>query len=266
MLMMLVLLAYALVSALGSWHARYREQRGKHPGFYFDFWKHTAGNLQTGPVLLFALAAATTWGMVALGWDQSIQIFFQTENPLGRCVPWIVLIGGSFWHMALAVFIYFHGKWKADFRQMGAGLAGIQALLINTLLNTGQKILSGRQGPDYLLDNLGKRPVPFKVTKDPANFSFDFWNHTHGDGRFMWPSGHTTAIFAFVSALRTYYPEKRWIPWVGYPFALFTGLAMVDGDFHWASDVVAGALLGEVTGRIVGRGFRRRYRPPQPAP
>jgi len=41
---------------------------------------------------------------------------------------------------------------------------------------------------------------------------------------------------------------------------------MVDGDFHWASDVIAGALLGEVSGRIVGRGFRRRYLTPLAAP
>jgi membrane-associated phospholipid phosphatase len=264
MIMTLFLLGFALITVLGAWHARLRDQRGKHPGFFFHFWKHTAGNLRTGPLLILALAAAITWGMVASGWDSSIQIFFQMMNPLGSTVPWVVLLGGNFWHMALAVVIYFRGKWKADIIQMGAGLAGAQALLVNAIINTGEKILSGRRGPDNLLDNLSQRQVPFQHTKNPADFSLDFWNHTHQDGRFMWPSGHTSAIFAFVSAFRTYYPEKRWIPWVGYPFALFTAVAMVDGDFHWASDVVAGALLGEVLGRIVGRGFRRRYRAPLP--
>ncbi len=259
MSMMFLLLGYALVCMLGVWHARRREQRGKHPGFFYNYWRYTAGNFRLGPLLILALAAVLTWGMVASGWDRSIQLFFQTENPLGRALPWVILMGGQFWHMALAVIIYFNGKWRADFSQMGAGLAGIQALLITALLNNGLKILSGRQGPAQLLDNVGRQHAPFQHTKDPANFSFDFWNHTHRDGRFMWPSGHTTAIFAFVSALRTYYPEKRWIAWAGYPFALLTALAMVDGDFHWASDVVAGALLGEVTGRIVGRGFRQRY-------
>ena len=266
MLMMFLLLGYALICVLGAWQARLREQHGKHPGIFFHYWKHTAGNFRVGPFLLLALAAALTWGMVALGWDRSIQIFFQTENPLGSSLPWVMLIGGNFWHMVLAVIIYFHGKWKADLREMGAGLGGIQVLLVTALLNTGLKILSGRQGPDDLLGSLSRRHAPFQHTKDPANFSFDFWNHTYRDGRFMWPSGHTTAIFAFVSTLRTYYPEKRWIPWVGYPFAMLTALAMVDGDFHWASDVIAGALLGEVSGRIVGRGFRRRYLTPLAAP
>jgi len=260
MLMMFLLLGYALICVLGDRQARRREQRGKHPGFFFHYWKHAAGNFHPGPLFILALAAAATWGMVASGLDRSIQVLFQTANPLGHALPWVMLMGGQFWHMALAVMIYFRGKWRADLEEMGAGLAGIQALLITALLNNGLKILSGRQGPDNLLENFGSRHAPFQHTKDPANFSFDFWNHTHRDGRFMWPSGHTTAIFAFVSALRIYYPEKRWIPWVGYPFALLTALAMVDGDFHWASDVVAGALLGEVTGRIVGRGFRQRYR------
>jgi len=257
--MTLLLLGYALLCVLGAWQARLREQRGNHPGFFYHYWKHTAGNFNIGPLFILALAAAVTWGMVAAGWDWAIQIFFQRENPLGSTLPWIMLVGGQFWHMVLAVMIYSHGKWRADLEEMGAGLAGIQALLVAALLNTSLKVLSGRQGPAQLLDNASRRHAPFQHTKDPANFSFDFWNHTHRDGRFMWPSGHTTAIFAFVSALRTYYPEKRWIPWVGYPFAVFTALAMVDGDFHWASDVVAGALLGEVSGRIVGRGFRQRY-------
>jgi len=259
MLMTFVLLSFVLLAGLGARDAHLRQQRGKYPGLFFHFWRHTLANFRPGPLLILGLAVAITCGMVFSGCDLRIQIFFQRENPLGRILPWVVLVGGNFWHMGLAVFIYGRGKWRSRIRQIGAGLAGIQALLVNTLLNTGQKLISGRQGPDYLLDSMGHRPTPFQVTRDPANFSFDFWNHTHRDGRFMWPSGHTSAIFAFVSAMRTYYPEKRWIPWLGYPLAAFTALAMVDGNFHWASDVIAGALLGEVLGRIVGRGFRQRY-------
>ena len=262
----LLLLAFALVSVLGSCHARRREQKGKHPGFFFRFWRHAAGILRTGPLLVLALAVVLTWTMIFLGWDRSIQVFFQTKNPLGRSIPWTVLVGGNFWLIIPAVLFYLYGKWKADLARMGAGLAATQALLVNFLLNTSQKILSGRRGPAHLLGIESHRQVHFIKTKNPADFSFDFWNHTPQDGRFFWPSGHTAAAFAFVSALRVYYPEKRWIPWVGYPFALFTALAMVDGDFHWASDVVAGALLGEVVGRIVGRGFRLRYRPPKAEP
>jgi hypothetical protein len=33
---------------------------------------------------------------------------------------------------------------------------------------------------------------------------------------------------------------------------------MIDGDRHWASDVVAGALIGHAIGYSIGKAFRRR--------
>lgn len=254
------ILGMALLAVLGGLWARDRIKAGKSPGFFFDFWKHAAAHLKPVPLLLLALSAALTWALVASGWDYSLQVFFQRENPLGRTIPWVFLAGGSIWHMLLAVAVFLRGKWKGDIQVAGAGLAGVQALLLNLLVNTTEKFLTGRRGPENLLTESLTSQAPFPKTKNPADFSFDFWNRGHQDGRFFWPSGHTSAIFAFVAALRTYYPEKRWIPWAGYPFALLTALAMVDGDFHWVSDVVAGAVLGEVLGGIVGRGFRRRCR------
>ncbi|MBM3296053.1 MAG: phosphatase PAP2 family protein [Candidatus Aminicenantes bacterium] len=258
--MMILLLLLALVALLGERYARAREREGKSPGFFYSFWKHAAGNLRPVPLALLALSALLTWGLVASGWDRDLQVFFQRENPLGRTVPWVFLSAGTIWHMLLAVAITLRGRWRGSVSLMGGGLAGIQALLLNLLVNTTEKFLTGRRGPENLLDETFTSRAPFPKTKNPADFSFDFWNRGHGDGRFFWPSGHTSAIFAFVACLRTYYPEKRWIAWVGYPFALFTALAMVDGDFHWVSDVVAGAILGEILGGIVGRGFRRRFK------
>jgi membrane-associated phospholipid phosphatase len=66
---------------------------------------------------------------------------------------------------------------------------------------------------------------------------------------------------AFVSALVAYYPEKRWLPWVGYPAVLVTGAAMIEGHFHWPTDVFAGAFIGHAVGWTTGQVFRRRYRP-----
>ncbi len=265
MSMMLSIAVLAFISVLGALVASRWERRGKYPGLFFDFLKHAAGNFRLVPLLLLTLSAALTWGLIALGWDRNIQIFFQKVNPLGETIPWVFIAGGSIWHMVLGALIYFYGRWKNRIKVRGAGLAGIQAVLVNGLINTSQKLLTGRRGPENLVDEVFRPHAYFPKSRNPADFAFDFWNRGHRDGRFFWPSGHTSAIFAFVAALRTYYPEKRWIPWVGYPFALLTAMAMVDGDFHWASDVVAGAILGEVLGGIVGRDFRRRYRDPQAA-
>lgn len=259
--LLIFLLGYAFLCFLAGLIAGYRKRRGigRQPGLFFDFWKHAARAWGPVPLLFLGLAAAVTWGLAASGWDVSIQKFFQTLNPLGRTVPWIVLIYGNIWHLVLAAGFYFYAKRRSDFGQMAAWLAGIQAVLVNTLQNTALKMLSGRRGPgDFLADSV-RHAGHFMKSRNPLDFAFDFWNHGHTDGRFFWPSGHTSSIFAFVSALRAFYPEKRWIPWVGYPFALFTALSMVDGDFHWASDVIAGAVTGEVVGRIVGNGFKSRY-------
>jgi len=40
--------------------------------------------------------------------------------------------------------------------------------------------------------------------------------------------------------------------------AIMTGVAMIDGDFHWTSDVIAGAPIGTLIGVAVGRAFARR--------
>ena len=43
------------------------------------------------------------------------------------------------------------------------------------------------------------------------------------------------------------------------PFALAVGFGMIEGDYHWLSDVVAGGLMGHVIGWVIGRAFRKRF-------
>ena len=46
--------------------------------------------------------------------------------------------------------------------------------------------------------------------------------------------------------------------YIGYPITLAVGLALVEGDYHWSSDIIAGALIGHVIGRTIGNNFRNR--------
>jgi membrane-associated phospholipid phosphatase len=122
----------------------------------------------------------------------------------------------------------------------------------------GAKVLSGRPGPQpaYRPEWMSAR---LPRTDDPLDFRLDFWSGGFAEARLFWPSGHTATAVAFVSALVAFYPEKRWIAPVGYAVAALMGVAMIDGDFHWPSDVVAGALLGHAVGWTVGLSFRRAY-------
>ena len=77
-------------------------------------------------------------------------------------------------------------------------------------------------------------------------------------GNLAWPSGHTSAMFALASSLSAS-TGSVWVTVAGYGAASAVGLGMMAGDRHWASDVLAGALLGQAVGDAVGRSFRRRF-------
>jgi hypothetical protein len=53
-------------------------------------------------------------------------------------------------------------------------------------------------------------------------------------------------------ALAAAFPRLRWIPWAGGLLVLLVAAVMLDGDFHWTSDVLAAVLPGYPIGRTVG--------------
>jgi len=71
------------------------------------------------------------------------------------------------------------------------------------------------------------------------------------------PSGHTTAAFAFASAMAsetaTWTPNRRWVAPAGYGAATLVALARMYDDKHWASDVVLGAGIGTATAKAIVR-------------
>jgi membrane-associated phospholipid phosphatase len=58
------------------------------------------------------------------------------------------------------------------------------------------------------------------------------------------PSGHTMGIFAVAEVYGSAYGR-----WWTYPLAAMVGYSRIHGDWHWASDVLAGALLGIAAAR-----------------
>jgi membrane-associated phospholipid phosphatase len=74
------------------------------------------------------------------------------------------------------------------------------------------------------------------------------------------PSGHTAVMFAAAAALRASSPELGGWRYLGYPFAVGVGFGMWWGEHHWASDVIAGALLGEALGASAGRAWSAEAR------
>ena len=64
------------------------------------------------------------------------------------------------------------------------------------------------------------------------------------------PSGHTTQAFAVASVIANHYDET-WVAYSSYTVASLVGVARSYHDAHFASDVLAGALIGTLVGKSV---------------
>lgn len=67
-----------------------------------------------------------------------------------------------------------------------------------------------------------------------------------GSSKGSFPSAHTSGAFALASVAEVYYG-----PWVGLPsygLATVIGFSRMDASKHWASDVLAGAVIGTMIG------------------
>lgn len=197
----------------------------------------------SGPNLLyFAGMGLSTVGMVTSGVDRMARNTFdrhvdmRTGNDVANVCGYLVpgLVTPTIWVVGLAT----HDRTLA-----GAGSAVIESIIVTVTTMGAIKFATGRVWP---------------VSEDGIDHSMEFHPFHHGIA--AWPSGHTATTTTITAALTAYYPEHWWIPAVGYPLAAFLGVGMLDRNSHWASDAVAGMLLGQAVGFTIGRNFRRRVR------
>jgi membrane-associated phospholipid phosphatase len=141
-------------------------------------------------------------------------------NPFGFQAAYAVIAG-----------IYLQGVFGHNPKSKVVALDAIAASVVSwgvgaTLL----KITTGRARPE----------------KNEGAFHFDPFSTNGEDNSF--PSGHATQAFALAAVLSSHYHSKWvWIP--SYTFAGLVGLARMNKNRHWASDVVGGALLGTFVGK-----------------
>lgn len=63
------------------------------------------------------------------------------------------------------------------------------------------------------------------------------------------PSGHTTTAFSLATVIADTYSDSKIIPVLAYGAAAIAGASRVHDNAHWASDVIAGALVAPVIWR-----------------
>lgn len=115
---------------------------------------------------------------------------------------------------------------------VGADL--VQAQIVTSIVTHGLKIGVGRRRPD--------------------------------DGRFSFPSGHSSATFANATVLQRHFGWKVGVP--AYAFATYIAASRLPANSHYLSDVIVGAALGIAAGRTVtlGRGSGRFTMAPTATP
>ena len=139
--------------------------------------------------------------------------------------------------------IYAGGLIAGNRRAEDLGLHTVETIVIANTITAAIKMTAGRARP---------RESP----NNAANFQLF---RGFGNGEYQsFPSGHTTAAFAFATIVSAetshWWPESRWIigP-VVYGGAALTGVSRIYNNAHWASDVIAGAAVGTLTGIKVYR-------------
>lgn len=93
---------------------------------------------------------------------------------------------------------------------------------------------------NLILKNLISRPRPWLMVEGLTAIV------TENDPN-SFPSGHTTAAFAFASALWRTAPD-RWMRWAALACAVLMGLSRLYVGVHYPSDVLVGVLVGLLAG------------------
>jgi membrane-associated phospholipid phosphatase len=215
-------------------------------------WEQVGNSLATiygWPGLLFHVAAIAVTPPLVYTLDEPAQQSLRPEGRVAHPFSRATYALGFGMPVVVPFGVYFVGLAGHEAELASAGAAAIQACLFDFIAVTTLKWITGRAGPDVTNNSRAFRFNPLAFDANPLD--------PGGDPR--WPSGHTSTNFALVSALFGFYPDHAWIAAIGYPVALSIGFGMVQGHYHWLSDVVAGALMGHVIGWSVGRRFRRAF-------
>jgi membrane-associated phospholipid phosphatase len=183
--------------------------------------------------LIGTLAAAGAVGLTYL-FDSDIRGKVQANKSRGldKAADAGSLIGNPFLHLGIAAAVYGGGV-MADspkHRELGEMLgeslilADATSLLLKQAIGRGRPFTSGDKG--------SFRPLQFKSDYDSL------------------PSMHAASSFAMASVMSAN-SETLAAKLLYYSVAAFAGYARLYKDKHWAGDIVLGAAVGELCGRVV---------------
>lgn len=139
---------------------------------------------------------------------------------------------GSYPSFGIMGAFYAAGMMNNDSRAKAVAVDAFASSFVGAgIITTSLKVVTGRSRP-----NAGD-----------GTYSFQPFGGDHS-----FPSGHTTQAFAIASVIGEHYDEP-WIDITSYGIATLVGLARIEKEKHFPSDVVAGAVIGTVVGKTIVR-------------
>ncbi len=123
-----------------------------------------------------------------------------------------------------------YGHWARDDKAKAVAMDGVTA-----------SVIAGGIIAPILKFSVGR------VRPAQADHTFQFKPFS---GNESFPSGHTTQAFAVASVIAAHY-DQWWVQGLSYGLAGVVGYSRIEQNAHYASDVVAGAIIGTVVGRAV---------------
>ena len=240
----------ALRNLLPSPAAAVAENNVADLNLFGNFGNNVLDSFRGNNIYFHLTAVAATAIIVDQGVDYDVEHYFNQHTEYGSWARPVVFTG-EYLPFIAGGSLFAYAKIRNDREVLGASFAVMQASLIEFFYNSALKAVTGRPNPDWRhvsdMDSLSK------------TFRFGF---LRGGVFWGWPSGHTAATMAVVSALTSYYPDKTWLKVVGFGlvgYTMFGVSANNRGGMHWLSDAVAGALMSYTVGSTVGKYYRNVY-------
>lgn len=189
----------------------------------------------------FILAAATmgTWlNETFSGFDMAVFRFFGSlHNDILNVISMIFTAMGSTVYVALfalfgLILIFFR-------RTRKYGFALVAAIIIGTLLT------------NVVIKPIALRIRPYNTLQGVADY-FGWYQHAGmlAESDYSFPSGHTTGATEIGIALcLCFASDKKWkFAWIGPVTALLVGCSRIYLMVHYATDVIAGFIIGIIAG------------------
>src|SRR5579859_4833250 len=170
--------------------------------------------------------------------DQIVRFVSRQQNhALNDYLRAVTHLGGGY-GLDVAAILAAGGYFKNDETMMDAGLDGLESSFAAAGIVTPViKTVVGRARP---IHELGKH-------------SFHPFDKTYQS----FPSGHATNAFAIATAIATRYEDNRYVPAIAYSLATSVAIARVHSRVHFASDVLAGAMIGHAIAKSITLNHRR---------